>query len=64
MSPVQVVQSHAGNPAQQKHSQQMLTVSYVHRALEDVAGSQAQALLDKCWSMVSQMSPSSVRPPF
>lgn len=58
---VQVVQSHSSNPAQQKQSQQMLTVSYVHRALEDVAGSQAQALLDKCWNMIAMLSPSSVR---
>lgn len=39
----------------------MLTVSYVHRALEDVAAAQAQVLLDKCWNMVAMLSPSSVR---
>eukprot|EP00892_Ulva_mutabilis_P012203 jgi/Ulvmu1/9355/UM050_0107.1 len=55
---VQVVQSHSRSPKQQKQSQQILTVSYAHRALEDVASHQAQALLDKCWNIIATLPPS------
>lgn len=41
----------------------MLTVSYMHRAMEDVAGSQAQALLDKCWTIIAMLAPALVRSP-